>query len=271
MDTEDLAAMSGQSNFRRPPTLDLNDVLLEGARGYFRKRIKVGQTERDQKPEEIDLGTNVQVVFLKVRRRLVERGERGVIVRSTNEHNTKKDIVRLTHKGDGIANTQEEGSAEALREKYPQLRTVQVVYALLYTADAEPELVRIHLKGSSLGSEAKPKGVMDFYDYIQSFGDENMFEYRTKLGVITEDGRMQYYAISFERGEKLQPEDMHRVATNLRMVHDVTTKQDAYYKATAAPAGSVIARSADEAEQGAELPPPMDYPGDDINPDDIPF
>src|SRR4051812_31044401 len=100
-DTFDPSVASGESAMRGARPLELNEVSLNGDGGatqdsagnwkpnggYFRKRILVGKP-KDQKPEEIDLGANIDVVFLKVRRRLVERGDSGKIVRSTVEHNS---------------------------------------------------------------------------------------------------------------------------------------------------------------------------------------
>jgi len=70
--------------------LELNEVSLNGdgsaketspgiwARngGYFRKRILISKP-KDTKPEEINIGKEITVVFLKVRRRLVERAKAG--------------------------------------------------------------------------------------------------------------------------------------------------------------------------------------------------
>lgn len=90
------------------------------------------------------LGDRVQVIFLKVRRKLVQRGDLGKIMYSTSEHNAATDVVDLFGKNGYI----ERGSAKALRERYPGLRTIQVVYALLLEGVKEPELVRITIKGA---------------------------------------------------------------------------------------------------------------------------
>jgi hypothetical protein len=195
--TFDPREASGESAMRGARPLELNEVSLNGdgsvseiapgqfkrKGGFFRKRILIGKP-KDVKPEEIELGQEITLVFLKVRRRLVERAREGEIVRSIGEHNSPSDAVTLY---ENATKQRFNGVAKDLREKFPNLRTVQVVYALLVTATAEPELVRLIVKGASLGSEVKAEGVMDFYQYISSFtGDDHFYQFKTELSPILE-------------------------------------------------------------------------------------
>lgn len=152
---QDLAAMSGEAGYRGGRGLELNEVSLNGdgdvkeispgkyepVGGYFRKKILIGKP-KDEKPEEVKLGESITVVFLKIRRRLIERGNKGEVLRSTNEHNSKDDAVTL-FEGSGKTAKRTNGIASDLREKYEGLRTVQVVYALLVQGTGEPELVKL--------------------------------------------------------------------------------------------------------------------------------
>lgn len=71
---------------------------------------------------------------------------------STNEHNHKGErLILWTPHGT------EYGTSDALRQRYPNLRTHQIMYAL-YNGD----LVRFTVKGSSLGSKTTANEVMDF-------------------------------------------------------------------------------------------------------------
>jgi hypothetical protein len=240
----DLAELSGESDYRQPRTLELNEVSLNGDAdvtetspgkfdrkgGFFRKRLLVGRTNRDLKPEEQNLGASVRLVFLKIRRKLVECADKGEIIRSTTEHNTKADAVTLY---DSRTNQSVRGVAADLRKLHEGLRTVQIVYALLLTNTSEPELVRLTVKGASLGSEAKLPDVMDFYTYIASFPrNEHMWQYGTILEPVLEQGRKSYYAINFTHGEKLDPETLvlaeeklREVALNCREVDDARARK----------------------------------------------
>lgn len=269
------AEASGEQNYKGTPGLTLNEVSINGdgdveettpgkfvrKGGYFRKRVLVGRP-KDEKPEEVNLGEAPRLVFLKIRRTLVERGDKGKVVRSTNEHNSKYDAVTLFADGKAV----ETGVAGDLRQKYPNLRTIQIVYALLLGAN-EPELVRFLVRGSSLGSEAKADTTTDFYRYLGSFGgDEHVYEYVTVVRPVLEKSLKSYFAIDFKRGERLEPALYDVAMENLKSVHEKCVEQD---RARA----QRIARSATAAptDDDTEEPSEAGYPTGDVNPDDIPF
>jgi hypothetical protein len=253
----------------------LNEVLLNGDDrdgGFFRKRVLVGHTDKNTKPEEVALTRKpeegetpsaCQVVFLKVRRKLVERGKKGEIVRSTNEHNHKGDVVTLY---ESATRNKVTGIASDLRERYEGLRTVQIVYALLLTGEKQPELVRIVIKGASLGSEAKAESVTSFYQYLGSFqGEDHFYNFKTLLQPVTEHGTKSYYAIDFQRGERLSSESQQVAFDTMRQVHENCLAVDE------ARAERIAKADVPEEEPEEEQPEQADYPTGDINPDDIPF
>ncbi len=254
MTPEEILKATGQSNPQSTPRLILNEVLLNGDEqsGNYRKRIWVDKKD-DAKPEDIDLGNQIPTVWLKIRRKLVERGRDGQILRSSNEHNTVNDTVSIYQDSKEVF----KGNAKDARAMYEGLRTVQVVYALLLTGK-EPELVRLTIKGASLGSDAKPKGVMSFYDYVSTFDTEPIINYITNLGSIKEEGRKTYYAMTFTRGKAVENK-MDVVLENLARVHEYCTKCD---KGAVLPVGTehVVAESED-----------ITYPEEELNPADIPF
>jgi hypothetical protein len=274
----DPAAASGESNYRGSQGLTLNEVSINGDAeavetppgsgkfvrkgGYFRKRILIG-APKDEKPEEMRLEAPVRLIFLKIRRKLVERGDKGKILRATGEHNTKYDAVTLYAEGKPV----EDGVASDLREKYSNLRTIQVVYALLLGTN-EPELVRFIARGSSLGSESKAETTTDFYRYLGSYGkDEHVYEYETIVEPVLEQGLKAYYAIDFKRGAKVDEHTYALAMQHLKAVHEKCVEQDTARAAKIAKAGTV---PADDVVPDAEASG-LQYPTDDINPDDIPF
>lgn len=230
--TEDFdpVAASGESTYRAPRPLELNEILINGDAdveeiepgkftrkgGYLRKRILVGKT-RDEKPLEEKLGDNINVIFLKIRRKLVERSQGGQVVRSTNEHTSTGEIVDL-YDENGLVRS---GSAKAIREAHPGLRTIQIVYALLvHDPAAEPELVRITIKGASLGSEAKDAKAVAFYKYISSYGkDEHFWEYVTNISTILEKGQKSYFCMNFARGARLDDKSLALALEKMKEVH----------------------------------------------------
>jgi len=254
MNTKEL---TGQINYQSKERLILNEVLLNGDKGYLRKRVWVGRTKADEmeKPQEVELGQTANVIFLKIRRKLVERGGKGEIARASGEHNTVNDAITIYENREEVFN----GPAKEARKRYEGLRTVQIIYALLSMPVSEPELVRVTVKGASLGSDSKAEGVFDFYQYLGSFGDDPICDFVTKLGVVQEHGMKDYYAMTFERGEKVPERLRPLVMEKLQLVHDYAMKYDA---------GKIETVKEVEARESGDV---IAYPDDEPNPEDIPF
>lgn len=282
----DPVAASGESTYRAPRALELNELLINGDAdvtetesgkferkgGYLRKRILVGK-QRDQKPEEENLGESVSVIFLKIRRKLVQRGDRGKVLFSTNEHNAATDVVDLYGENGYLRS----GSAKSLREAYPGLRTVQIVYALLVSGAQEPELVRITIKGASLGSENKDDATTDFYKYLSSFGrEEHVWEFVTNIRAVLEKGQKSYFCMHFERGQKLDDDFLKLALERMKEVH-LRCQEIDQARAEKRKAAERAVYPEDNPDQPVHDPAidegdrPAQTRADDINPDDIPF
>lgn len=275
---------SGANNYGGARALELNQVSLNGdaeakevepgkfvrVGGYFRKAL-ILEAAKDQKPEEQKLGNPISVVMLKIRRKLVERGQDGKIVRSTSEHNHKGEAVLLYEAGNNSKPIP--GTAEDLRDRFDGLRTVQIVYSLLLNGTEEPELVKLMIKGSSLGSESKAEGVTDFYDYVSSFrkdadgNREHFYQFETVLNAVLEEGKKTYYTIDFKRGRKLSPEMYALALKHMEEVHNACTEVDTARVMKIAKGLTVETTVEGRTEDNFAV----DMPKDDINPDDIPF
>jgi hypothetical protein len=148
------------------------------------------------------------------------------------------------------------------------LRTVQIVYALLLTTANEPELVRITVKGASLGSEAKAEGVPTFYQYISSFPREaHMWEYITELSAVVEEGAKTYFAIDFKQLTKLTPEELTLAEAKLREVAQNCRDVDEARAAKIVQGAKVEIAAAQESDDESDAPASTD---DDIL-NSIPF
>lgn len=265
-----LEEMSGES--KTSPRLPLNEIQFNGQNGKYVYIDKLGglveQPDGKKKYNKEDLGENIKVIFLRVRRKLRQfrKGENPL---TTNEHNSKYDMLTLFG-ADSIV----KGSNDDLREKFTGLKTNQIVYALLMREGADPELVRIVVKGASLGSEAKAKDVYDFYSYIASFKmkgrEDHFYEFITELGKVQEEGNMGgYFAMNYAEGRKLTAEEMNDlVVPKMKEVFDFITASDEYYK-TKNVEDLQKERLATKAEaEGLDV---IEYPDEEINPEDIPF
>lgn len=276
MGNKSMAHMSGEENFNQSPKLPLNVIRFNGKKGRFSliKLLEPKQkTDKGDRHVEEDLGERVSVVFLKVRRKLVEKRTKkpeagDPKIMSTNEHNSKEESV-LLYKDKGV----DFGNTDVLKPKYPALRTQQVVYAIW-----NGQVVRVNFKGAALGSNAKGKDVHDFYSYISSFEKnpeardkikDHFYDFATNLLSIEEVGELgEYYTVTFGRGESLNEEDMNAVKIAMQDVFQYTQSLDAFYKSKIE-----LLKSGAKIEVAQEIKVGVDtgYPDEDIDPEDIPF
>lgn len=273
--SKSLEEMSGEK--KGSPKLKLNEIRLNGESGVFiYKDVLAGMKEVDGKKsyEEREIGTQVSLVMLKIRRRLAAyRDEQKGL--QTNEHNTKNDYLTLY----GEPKIQN-GNNDELRTKYPELRTQQIIYALY-----EGELVRVIVKGSALGSKNKAKGTLTFYDYVQIFkqmpgGKEHFYNYETILLPVAEKGKgsKKYFALTFKVGTKLTEEEMADVETNMTTAYNYCVQSDEYFNTKKVSPATTNAAEPDDTDTGevdADEEGSDDEDdgggGADVAPEDIPF
>lgn len=274
MDKKRLSEMSGENDAGSAPKLILNQIRFNGKKGvYVFENVKKGlietvdpKTGKTKKSyEKVGLGETIEVIFLKIRRRLYEfRKDQKAL--ATNEHNHAGARVTLFG-GEKIEN----GIASELREKYPKLRTQQVIYALY-----QGEMVRLIVKGASLGSTTKPKDVDDFYSYLSKFqgkNDEHFYEYKTILSVGEEEGPLgSYFVMHFAKGDKL--EDLSEVETNMEIAFNHCKEADEYYLSKM-PVPEHLKDLQKTQSTGEKEIDTVEYPDDvdedEINAEDIPF
>jgi len=266
-----MAEMSGETS--SSPRLVLNEIMFNGSKGSYFLVDKISGLSADPKDgkkkyAKEDLGEKIDVIFLRIRRKLRQyrKGENPL---TTNEHNTKFDMLTLFG-GDRI----EKGSNDDLRAKYQGLKTMQIVYCLLLREGKEPEMCRMNVKGASLGSEQKAKDVHSFYSYISSFKnggqDLHFYDFITELSGVEEESDMgKYYAMNFVQGRAIDEGEKALAESNLMVAFQFIKKSDEYYKTK----GAVEIQKEVVKDKEADIDT-IEYPTDDedgINPEDIPF
>jgi len=248
--------MSGER--KQIPQLKLNQIRFNGQSGEFMYKdiLKGFKEDKDGKKtyEEVSIGKEISVIFLKIRRKLVafRKDEKPL---TSQEHNTKESMITLY--GNSAV---EVSDNDTLREKYPALKTQQIIYVLY-----KGELVRLIAKGSALGSAVKSEDVHSFYSYIGSFKadgkDEHFYECHTNLyGVEEKSDLGTYQAMSFKAGEKLNEEEMKAVEENMKKAFDYCVEVDAYFN-----------KDKKEIIKEESEKPEVDTPEEDISSEDIPF
>lgn len=248
---QDIASMTGAEQHKKAPEgYQCNQIVFNGKDGKFYYQDLLNKKD-GEKPDKKEIGVEVPLVFLKIRRKMSYFSSANDKFVQTNEHNFKDDTVFLF--GPNVR-----GKASDLREKYPLLRVQQVVYCLY-----GEEVVKLIVKGASLGSQAENQGTK-FYEYLQSFGkDEHVHEHITNVFANTEKGKLgEYGVMNFQRGDKLNEEQQKVANEYIVKLHEIITAQDTYYKAQ------------DEQEiikEESNMPETAEYPDEEINSDDIPF
>ncbi len=211
MTKEEIMKNAGEEHYRRPERLNVNEVRLNGSTGIFEKNYKDGDEWKRE-----SLGTELEITILRLRRRLNDFNSQ---LRSS-EHNSKNDNIILFGKNERI-----KGIASELREKYKGLRTENLAYSLL-----NGELIKVLIKGASLGSKDQSDERVSFYEYLNSFGkDEHVWEYKTILKTMKEKkGAQTYYTLHFVKGEKLS--NLTIVGSSMEKLANSFTSEDSYYQ-----------------------------------------
>lgn len=279
----DTTSKTGQDNFKRSPQYKLDELHVQGGDskskkwpieiGHFKLKNTSGEPEEKEGYAQKDLGTEIEVVFLKIRRKLSKYWKAPKTSWNTNEHDRGSDVVSLygTDGGEKI------GVADELRQQYPEIRTQQIIYCFVPSLK---KVVRLIVKGSGLGSDSKAEGVMGFYDYLSSFNKDNqhVHEYLTVLKAIPES---DYYTTQFIRGAKLSDEQIGKINGLVDVVHDKVTEIKKYYDEKHAKFMNKPAESSVKAiptiqmdadvDTGNVDPNAIQYPDEEINIEDIPF
>jgi len=184
----------------------------------YRKMIMIGK-ESDKRPENEDLGSPLEVTFVKIRRRLIARDSQGFQVMSSSQHGHPNHTVIIWSENKMIA----KGTAREMREQFEDLRTVQELYILL----PDGELAMLIVKGAALGSKTRDAKLDSFYDYLQKLDKTGgIFMQKTILGGVLEKGAKDFYTMTFEMGRPCTDEELAIVLDKSDELSETIAKYD---------------------------------------------
>jgi len=207
----DAVEVEGTDTMKRPPV-------------NYRKMLMVGK-KSDERPETEDLGSPIEVTFVKVRRRLIARDSQGFQVMSSSQHAHPNNTVAIWSENKLI----DKGPAREMREKYEDLRTVQEVYCLL----PDGELAILIVKGAALGSKTRDEKLPTFYEHLQALEKVGgIFTHKTILGGVLEKGAKDFYTMTFEIGRPCTDEELANVLDKSDELTEVMSKYDEEQKST---------------------------------------
>ncbi len=222
VDINKMARMSGERS--EAPRYELPIVRLDGREGKFYKIVK---DEGSSETQKIELAGVIKGTPLKFRR--VLNSFTDEVSFFTNEHNTWKDIVTLFERREGKNGSKiqmvDTASVGELREKYQDLKMVQIIYFL----EENGEIVKLQVKG---------KGLSNLFEFMKEMKDESkghMFEYLLSIGIKEEEGKLgTFYSMTFETDKKI--EKLDDVAAKMEEVSSKLLEIDEYFKAQTPPA-----------------------------------
>lgn len=243
MTQEEINQMTGASQGASLPKYKA--IRADGKKGGF-VITDLTKKEGDSYPQET-LFDPIEVVFLKVRRRLMQGSQSDGVVKYTTEHDTPNDVVTLFIKE---GNKRIQGVASELREQYPELKTEEIVYVRW-----KGEVCKLSAKGLSLNPEAG-----NFFGYISEHTD--FYKYKT---IVTVKKGEEYWHMAFQKGSNLTDEQVAEVLEQLKSIHEECERvKNAYTPNTPiAPITTTPAGHADLPDSVKEA--------QEITPDDIPF
>ncbi len=250
-----LDELSGATNYQSSQLPKYDEISLDGNFGNYNVKMKTQPrakvvedgVEKEKYPTQ-ELGKSIELVWLKVRRQLVESDDKGV-VRQTNEHDAKHETVTIKHYTGQAEEKVLSSTIQGQTGIYPKMKVRQIIYALNLK---NQNIYRIISKGMSNSMQEKPEDAVLFFDYIYSFKDEDRFyktttvmesrEIKTKIG-------MKYYT-TFKKGRSLTDEEQKLVAEKMQEVHTAVNK-----------VSKVV----------VDEPESIDYETGEVNVEDIPF
>lgn len=222
---EELDKLSGDAETRPAPKYVLPSVKINGKVGKFYRTViedEALKLDEDGKALLEEMGKTVKGVILKVRKTYFEDGsDRQLFSNEVGSgKNEKVSVFCKTEsvKGGYNINHVFSGTPAQVKERYPEISMIQVIYFLL---EETGEIVRLKVKGMSLGQ---------LFDYFKSFeSNERKYEYITELGVKPEKNKFgSFYVNTFKRGKKV--EDLAPVEAAIKEVYEKITEIEEYYK-----------------------------------------
>ena len=216
----DLSGLSGERNVKPAPKYNLPTVQLNGNEGLFYEKIfsEEGSTKAEA-------GKEISGVMLKFRRKLSAFTKTHVT--STNEHNSSRDRVTVFETklegGKAVGTTMiDSGNSQEMKKKH-NMKMTQVIFFMVKPSN---KIIKLNIKGSGLS------GLFEYYNEFPG-SDEHTYQYISKINAILAEEKtpagLDYYTLTFEKGERVEGEEFDLVAKNIREVAGKIQEIEDYY------------------------------------------
>jgi hypothetical protein len=257
-----LKRMEGMDNSKpRRPVYDVPEIKFNGNNGTFSRSVYDKSTKtRNDEP----LKAPLNFVILK-KRRVLSSFSKTKASHFSTEHDGPNDVIGLFKNFNNYTELDKVGVAKVLREENPLLKTKEIAYVLY-----NKEICKLSIKGSSLS---------EYYDYQNKLRDEDARSFSVITTVKAsepQDGpKDKYYKLVFSKKENIEDEAaLLKIETAMKTVSDKLSEIDAYNTTQFSSATKVPAATVEAVNKVPSTNQPLDtieYPEEDINPEDIPF
>jgi hypothetical protein len=225
VDVNAMAEMSGEKDTKSAPKYTLPSVKMNGKTGsFYRTVIEDGELKKGEDGKAVldDMGKEVKGVILKVRKTYFADEAEGQMY-SNEIGSGKNEKVSIFHKSENTKGGYTTacvftGLASQVKERFPELSMIQIIYFLLSDTN---EIVRLKVKGMSLGQ---------LFSYWKEFeADDHTFEYETILGAKADKNKFgSFFVNTFKKGNKV--ENLKDVEIAMKEVYENVNKIEEFYK-----------------------------------------
>lgn len=238
------ALQSAAGNDRqRGPRMDLRTITFDGKKGELRMTEKDGTI--------VPIAMPAEFVVLKKRNALKAFTDASYF---STEYDYASSIINLFKRENGRTVHVDQGTPKQLRAMHPFLKWMQPCYVLY-----KGEVMKLDIKGASASA---------FIDYSKKLQSENLHSYMVMTVVPSagtgKKGAINYRFMQFESRDLTEDEAVQTTEALKKLTSDLF-EIDKFY-------AEKNARKADIApEPQAKDAADIDYPDEEINPEDIPF
>lgn len=209
---------------------------------YYRKSIFVGK-EQDAIPEKENIGTDLNIRLVKIRRKQIARDDSGKTVLSTSQYGAYDQKVSVYKEGKKVNVL----PANQIYDTYEDLRprTQLEVYGITESG----ERVLLILKGTAINAGKRPANSPSFKQYVSELNKEGGIAFFvTKLGgQYVKDG-LEFNIATFTKDRETTVDEKLEILEWQKELDEVMARYDEANARTDVPSTDVDAKEEEEIE-----------------------
>ena len=234
---------------------------------YYRKIIFVGK-DQDAIPVKENIGSDIELRLVKIRRKMVARDDTGKTVLSTSQYGNYDQVISVYQDGKKVSVQ----AADTVYDTYESLkpRTQLEVYAIT----PEGERVLLILKGTAINARKRPVDKPSFKQYVTELNKEGGIAFFTTIlgGEYVKDG-LEFNIVTFTKGRPTTNEEKLETLAWQNELNEVMIKYDEANARHDTPKNDTDTVASELTPEDIPFAPKndMDTVASELTPEDIPF